>query len=205
MTRQARSASRSDTGDTHVMTRLYQPVDAAQMLGIASSTLRTWAPRYSEFLSDQANRGRRTFTPRDIAVLRAVKSMADENMTHDEIAARLPALEFPEDDAADLADEAPAGDASAQGATVALVMATQQLADQSQRLTQQDAQIAALTEAVYTLRNDLALMQRDLEAAQRRLDALGDTVAGTEGKVDSVGEAMHRHTGPVSWFTSREG
>ena len=187
------------------MTKLYQPHETAEMIGIGASTLRTWAPRYAEFLSDQANRGRRTFTPRDIAVLRAVKAMADENLTHDEIAARLPALDFPEDDLADLADETPASDAAAQGATVALVMATQQLSDQAQRLTQQDAQIAALTEAVYTLRNDLAAVQRDLAAAERRIEALAGTVAATEGKVDSVGETMHRHSGLVQRFGTREG
>ena len=187
------------------MTKLYQPHETAEMIGIGASTLRTWAPRYAEFLSDQANRGRRTFTPRDIAVLRAVKAMADENLTHDEIAARLPALDFPEDDLADLADETPASDAAAQGATVALVMATQQLADQSQRLTQQDAQIAALTEAVYSLRNDLARLQRDYDALQRVLEALEAKLAATEGKVDSVGEAMHRHSGLVQRFGTREG
>ena len=193
------------------MSRLYQPSEVAAMLGVHPSTLRAWMPNYTgddaKFLSEYANRGRRQFTARDVAVLKVIKQQLDENATHDEIVAKLPALVegIPEDDLADLADETPASDASAQGATVALVMATQQLSDQAQRLTQQDAQIAALTEAVYTLRNDLALIQRDLAAAGRLLEALEAKLAATEGKVDSVGETMHRHSGLVQRFGTREG
>ena len=95
------------------MTQLFQPHEAAAKVGIGTSTLRTWAPRYEKFLSEYAQRGRRAFTERDIAVLRAVKAMTDENLTHGDIMARLPALEFP--DEAPIADETPAGDGAAQG------------------------------------------------------------------------------------------
>ena len=175
------------------MTQLYQPNEAATKIGIADSTLRTWAPRYESFLSDYARRGRRTFTDRDIAVLRAVKEMADENMPHSEIAARLPALEFP--DETPVTEETPPSDTTAQGATMALVqvMATShsaQLADTAQRLTQQDA-------VIHELRRDLEAVQRALDHALARLEAL-------EGKVSSVGDSMHRHSGPVNLWTRKE-
>lgn len=176
------------------MTYPYQPNEAAAKVGIADSTLRTWAPRYADFLSEYAKRGRRTFTERDIAVLRAVKAMTDENMPHEAIAARLPALDFP--DEAPQAYETPAGDTGAQGATMALVqvMATShsaQLADAAQRITQQDAVILQLV--------------RDLEALQRALDHVTARLEALEGKVNSVGEFMHGHTGPVRIWTRKEG
>lgn len=176
------------------MTYPYQPSEAAAKIGIADSTLRTWAPRYTDFLSEYAKRGRRTFTERDLAVLRAVKDMAGQNMTHEAIAARLPALEFP--DEAPIAQETPAGDAAAQGATMALVqvMATShsaQLADAAQRITQQDAVILQLV--------------RDLEAVQRALDHVTARLEALEGKADSIGGFAHRHSGPVNIWTRKEG
>ena len=175
------------------MTNLYQPHEAAKSIGIVPSTLRIWAPRYASFLSEYARRGRRTFTDRDIAVLKAIKGMTDENMQHADILARLPALDFP--DEASVTEEAPSGDIGVQGAGMALVqvMATThsaQLADTAQRLTQQDA-------VIHELRRDLEAVQRALDHALARLEAL-------EGKVGSVGESMHRHTGPVTWFTRGE-
>lgn len=175
------------------MSQLYQPHEAAAKIKIKPSTLRTWAPRYESFLSDYARRGRRTFTDRDIAVLQAVKKMTDENMQHTHILATLPALKFP--DEAPVTEEAPDGDTGVQGAAMALVqvMATThsaQLADTAQRLTQQDA-------VIHELRRDLEAVQRSLDHALARLEAL-------EGKVGSVGDSMHRHTGPVTWFTRGE-
>ena len=57
----------------------------------------------------------------------------------------------PRDDLADLADETPASDASAQGATVALVMATQRLSDQAPAADTTGCTVATPAEAVYTL------------------------------------------------------
>ena len=171
------------------MTQLLQPHEAAAKVGIGASTLRTWAPRYESFLSEYARRGRRAFTDRDIAVLKAIKAMADEGLTHEAIIARLPALDFP--DEAPIADEAPSGDTSVQGAMqLVAVMATSHsaaIADTQQRLTQQDA-------VIYELRRDLEAVQRALDHALARLEAL-------EGKVGSVGESMHRHSGPVNIWT----
>ena len=175
------------------MTQLFQPHEAAVKVGIGASTLRTWAPRYEQFLSEYARRGRRAFTERDVMVLRAIKGMADEGLTHEAIIARLPALDFP--DEAPIADETPAGDGAAQGATMALVqvMATSHsaaIADTQQRLTQQDAVILQLV--------------RDLEAVQRALDHALARLEALEGKVSSVGDLMHRHSGPVNIWTRKE-
>ena len=125
--------------------------------------------------------------------MQAVKKMTDENMQHTHILATLPALKFP--DEAPVTEEAPDGDTGVQGAAMALVqvMATThsaQLADTAQRLTQQDA-------VIHELRRDLEAVQRSLDHALARLEAL-------EGKVGSVGDSMHRHTGPVTWFTRGE-
>ena len=174
------------------MSNLLQPHEAAKIIGIVPSTLRIWAPRYASFLSDYARRGRRTFTDRDIAVLKAIKAMTDENMQHADILARLPALDFP--DESPVTEEAPGGDTSVQGAMqLVAVMATSHsaaIADTQQRLTQQDA-------VIYELRRDLEAVQRALDHALARLEAL-------EGKVGSVGESMHRHSGPVNIWTRKE-
>ena len=181
------------------MTRLYPPHEAAAKIEIADSTLRLWSPKYEKFLSEHAHRGRRTFTERDILVLQEVKKMADDNMPHSKIITALSAIKFPDETdetpESPVTEETPNSATAAQGATMALVqvMATThsaQLADTAQRLTQQDA-------VIHELRRDLEAVQRSLDHALARLEAL-------EGKVSSVGDSMHRHSGPVNLWTRKE-
>ena len=167
------------------MPQLFSPKTTSAQLGIDESTLRAWAPLYAEFLSEYARRGRRQYTRRDLTILQAVRAMLDDRITHEQIPARLRAMDFGEDD---LADTAPDTSASAQGdtaATTALVsllgsqvITTQ--ADQAQRLAAVEAQLA-------DLRVTVARLEALVEALSRQQDSQADQVA-------SIGSAAHRHS-----------
>lgn len=154
------------------MPPLTSPNDAAARLGIAPATLRSWAPIYDEFLSEYARRGRRQYTRRDLAILQAVKSMLDDRLKHDQVAARLRTMDFGEEDTAPAADEAPEAPGYAHGATSASGQAEQTASTALLVLSgqvvgvQQDqaARLAALETQVADLRVQVATLTVQLEA-----------------------------------------
>lgn len=84
----------------------YRPQDAAQRLGIASSTLRLWSAHFANELSDVARKvapggagptAQRRYTDEDIRVLAQVKQLLGQGLTYEEVKRRLrpPAPERP--------------------------------------------------------------------------------------------------------------
>lgn len=76
------------------MPDLYRPTDAAKMIGIADSTLRTWSIRLTEFMSSNAQTrksdgdtktGHRRFTTHDIAILARAKELSEDGVQWGEI------------------------------------------------------------------------------------------------------------------------
>lgn len=180
------------------MPALTSPNDAASLLGIAPATLRAWAPIYDEFLSEFARRGRRQYTRRDLAILQAVKSMLDDRLTHEQVAARLRTMDFGEEDTAPSAQAAPeppgsardANSASAQAeqtASTALLVLSGQVVgvqqDQAQRLAALETQVA-----------DLRVTVARMEAQADQLHRLQDQVDDLARQVQSIGSHMHDHS-----------
>lgn len=168
----------------------YRPVDAAEVLGVSTSTLRRWAQDFGEHLSASAAPdagSRRRFTARDIAVLRHAKALLDaRNATP--VVNDLLRLEDFGDMEADQAAEAPTKATPAQDASTALVsllgsqvITTQ--ADQAQRINAQDARLTALEGQVADLRVLVARLEALVEALSRQQD--------------SIGSRMHSHPGIV--------
>ena len=170
-----------------------KPVELARQLDVSTSTLRRWAGEFSEHLSKSASASdtRRRYTARDVAVLKRAQQLLDAGNTVTAVNDLLRLDDFPTEEA-DQAETAPMGDQTTTTALISLIggQVVSAQADQAQRLTQQDA-------VIHELRRDLEAVQRALDHALARLEAL-------EGKVGSVGDSMHRHTGPVQWFTRGE-
>lgn len=59
---------------------------------ISPTTLRRWTERYADFLSDQAV-SEREYTQADVALLRTVESLRQQNLGHDEIESHLREVE----------------------------------------------------------------------------------------------------------------
>ena len=75
------------------MTVLYRPGEAGRMVGIKPSTLRVYAQRFAELLSDDATAadrpGYRLFTDQDVTLLRQAKELLDRGFTYERAAAQL--------------------------------------------------------------------------------------------------------------------
>lgn len=64
---------------------MYTPEQTAGMLGIAKSTLRKYSSLFGGYLSPAANRKSRKYTDSDIATLRQVVKLRNENIPLNEI------------------------------------------------------------------------------------------------------------------------
>ena len=189
------------------MPRLYSPPETAQLIGIAEPTLRVWAKQHGDLLSEYAKMAKRQYTARDVAVLRAINELQVGGVKHGDMAAKLSAIELPDEDAeGDIAQEAPRARASAASDPGAMQLVAVQLsatqADQAQRLTGQDARIADQAEQLADLRERLArveaeaeALRRDLDAQRRSQEALGQRLDDHAGQIGSVGDKVHWHEG----------
>jgi DNA-binding transcriptional MerR regulator len=75
------------------MAVLYRPGEAGRMVGIKPSTLRVYAQRFAELLSDEATAadrpGYRLFTEQDVDLLRQARELLDRGFTYERAAAQL--------------------------------------------------------------------------------------------------------------------
>lgn len=179
------------------MPPLISPTDAPALLGVSSATVRNWATIYSEFLSEYARKGRRQYTRRDLAVLRAVKGMLDDRLRHEEVVARLRTMDFGEEDTAPPAEEAPGAPGAASDATSASSQALISLlgnqvvtvqADQAQRVANLETTVADLRERIARLEALVEALRDQVEDLRRQGESLSD-------QVGSVGVYMHDHAG----------
>lgn len=149
----------------------YRPVDAAELLGVSTSTLRRWAQDFAEHLSASASPdagSRRRFTTRDIAVLRHAKALLDARNATPAVNDLLRLEDFG-DLEADQAAEAPATPPQAQDASTALVslLGSQVItaqADQAQRVTYLEQRLASVESQLADLRVLVARLEAMLEA-----------------------------------------
>jgi DNA-binding transcriptional MerR regulator len=75
------------------MAVLYRPGEAGRMVGIKPSTLRVYAQRFAELLSDDATAadrpGYRLFTEHDVELLRQARELLDRGFTYERAGAQL--------------------------------------------------------------------------------------------------------------------
>lgn len=71
---------------------MYRPTEAAALIQISPSSLRSWCGTFAQFLSPGANPGanvERLLNDRDIAILQRVKELRDQHISYADITARL--------------------------------------------------------------------------------------------------------------------
>lgn len=74
---------------------MYTPSQTADMLQIATSTLRKYANLYRDHLSEAARRKHRRYTDSDIAVLKRIVDLRSEGIALDDISGNLGVVESP--------------------------------------------------------------------------------------------------------------
>lgn len=77
---------------------MYSPAQASQLLGIPGSTIRRYCKLFGSFLSQDANKARRTFTDGDLVILSQVKELINQGVRVDQVASRLQPVNHDEPD-----------------------------------------------------------------------------------------------------------
>ncbi len=71
----------------------FTPSQAAEMLGIPPSTLRLYASKFSEHLSDQGRRKHRLYSGDDLVIFGKIRELASQNIPFNEISTRLSVID----------------------------------------------------------------------------------------------------------------
>ena len=123
------------------------PGQVSELLEIPPSTLRRWASLFGEYLSEQANRYRRSYTAQDVATFEHIKELSSRGILLKDIPEHL--------DNVVIADDQPAENTSALLAT-------------------KDAQ--QLRSVLAQLRSDQEDTDQRLDDLNRRMDGLIDLI-----------------------------